>query len=114
MSTAERELLLQRIHGVQRTKAPHRVLCFLGGLPFWVPPFSCAWYLLLVKIDPAWFAVVGDLFVNLSAGWFAATLVVPINSEAPKNVRGWVLLTNIAFGIMALVVAYQLRILSSV
>lgn len=73
-----------------------------------------AWYLLLVKIDPTWFAVVGDVFVNLSAAWFAAALVVPFNSDAPKDVKGWVLLANITFGIVALVVAYRLRILTSV
>lgn len=64
-----------------------------------------------MKIDPAWFAVVGDLFVNLSAGWFAAALIVPLSGDGPKATNRWVLMMDIVFGILFLVLAHTLIII---
>jgi len=58
--------------------------------------------------NPVWFSVLSDLFVNLSAGWFAAAIIIPIGNRRHK-LNLWLLTTNIAFGILALIIAFQLR-----
>lgn len=49
-----------------------------------------------------------DLFVNLSAGWFGAAMIVPLFANRPKF-KPKPLIVNIFFGIFALSVAIFLR-----
>lgn len=62
-------------------------------------------------IDPALLAAVGDVFLNLSAGWFGAAII--IRSGYPRGSQASIVyfLSNILFGTVALAIGYQLRIL---
>lgn len=59
--------------------------------------------------DKAWFSIVSDLLINLSAGWFGAVLIVPNFSEKKGIKRVMVLTTDILFATVCLVGAYILR-----
>lgn len=60
-------------------------------------------------VDPIFLLVISDLFVNLSAGWIGAALILPTN--LPRNRKGkvWVLIIDLGYGILILVIAYTLR-----
>jgi hypothetical protein len=62
-----------------------------------------------VIADKAWFSIVSDLLINLSAGWFGAVLIVPNFSEKKGIKRVMVLTTDILFATVCLVGAYILR-----
>lgn len=49
-----------------------------------------------------------DLFVNLSAGWFGAAIIVPIYTRKQRT-KPWAVVLNIEFGIMSLLAAIILR-----
>lgn len=49
-----------------------------------------------------------DLFVNLSAGWFGAAVIIPISVKRSKR-KAWALTINTLFGILALGFAILLR-----
>lgn len=55
-----------------------------------------------------WLQAVSDLFINLSAGWFGAALIVPLYTKKPKF-KPWVLTINLLLGIVALLLAIFLR-----
>lgn len=62
-------------------------------------------------IDPRIFVAVGDVFLNLSAGWFGAAVIIPnVHTRSTKHNISFVVI-NIALGFMALVFGYQFRIL---
>lgn len=52
--------------------------------------------------------ILSDLFVNLSAGWFGAALIVPISTKQEGHFDWFTLLINITFAIISLGVAYKL------
>jgi len=52
-------------------------------------------------IDPLLLITLSDLFVNLSAGWFGAAIIVPL-TEPKLKLKLWVLTTNLLFGILFL------------
>ena len=59
--------------------------------------------------DPVWFSVIADLLIDLSAGWLAAAAVMVVKYRATQPMN-WALLTiNVAIGIFALVMAFELR-----
>lgn len=60
-------------------------------------------------IDPVWLTVFSELFVNLSAGWFGAAVIVPVVSEKPRSVNLWLLIANTLSAIFSLVIAFKLR-----
>lgn len=60
-------------------------------------------------VDPTFLTVVSELFVNLSAGWFGAALIVPVTSKAPKEINLWILTFNFLIGIFLLIVAFEFR-----
>lgn len=59
--------------------------------------------------------IVADLLVNLAAGWFGVVLVIPFTFPAlslpERKQNAIVLLSNIAFGMMAVVTATLIRYL---
>jgi len=56
-----------------------------------------------------WLTLLSDLFVNLSAGWFGAAVVLPATMKSLQRINLWVLTTNVVFAIVSLWVAFQLR-----
>lgn len=59
-------------------------------------------------LDPVLLVTLSDLLLNLSAGWFGATLIViPGLKEAKLN--RFLLTINIGSGSLTLLVAYLLR-----
>lgn len=61
-----------------------------------------------MSIDPKFITVLSDLFVNLSAGWFGAALILPISFKRTRI--SWILLTgNLLSGTLSLIVSYLLR-----
>lgn len=59
-------------------------------------------------VDSFWFVITSNLFVNLSAGWFAAALIVPATSKRPAKLNFWIFTTDVLFGILCLMVAFYL------
>ena len=64
---------------------------------------------LLMSINPAWSSVVSDLFVNLSAGWFGAVLIVPNFFGLNPPFNSLVLTGDILAGIFSLLIAFKLK-----
>lgn len=60
------------------------------------------------KGNRLWFKIISELLVNLSAGWYGASLIIPAFSGNIEFDFG-VLILNISFGTVSLLVAYQLR-----
>lgn len=56
--------------------------------------------------------IVSDLFINLSAGWFGAIIILPnlFNLKSILNLA--VLLTNLLFGIISILIAFKLKIVA--
>ena len=59
--------------------------------------------------DAVLFSVFSDLLINLSAGWFGAAVIVPLNVVKKPKTRLWSLLVNIIFGIVSVILAVSLR-----
>ena len=59
-------------------------------------------------MDPFLFIITSDLFVNLSAGWFAAALIIPATSIKKPPLNFWLFITDFLFGILCLVIAFYL------
>lgn len=60
-------------------------------------------------INPVLRSIIGDLFVNLSAGWIGAIIITPNFSDS-KGVKKWVVLTGNMLGvIVSLLIAFSLR-----
>ncbi len=62
-----------------------------------------------MKFDPLLLSTISDLFTNLSAGWFGAAIIIPVNTKNIGKVRYTVLLINLLFAIFSLVGAYILK-----
>jgi len=60
-------------------------------------------------VDQTWAEVISELFVNLSAGWFGAALIIPIRGRRIGKIKLGLLTINVVFGILFLVFAYTLR-----
>lgn len=54
------------------------------------------------------FTILSELFVNLAAGWFGATFIIPLASKR-SILKSRVLFLNLLFGIISLILAYALR-----
>ena len=65
-----------------------------------------------MSISPLWAIILSDLFVNLSAGWFGAALIVPTVAKKKASINAGILLFNLIFGIVFLIIGFQLRELS--
>jgi len=55
-----------------------------------------------------WFLALSDLLINLSAGWFGAAIIFPLYAKRAK-VKQTALISNVLFGIFALLIAVVLR-----
>ncbi len=60
-------------------------------------------------MDRLWFSVTSDLFVNLSAGWFAAALIIPPTSKKTLRLNFWLFTFDILVGIFCLVVSFYFK-----
>lgn len=64
-----------------------------------------------MELDIRIFAAIGDVFLNLSAGWFGAAFIVPKTFErSPKEDVLYVGM-NIVLGITALAIGFKFRTL---
>lgn len=54
--------------------------------------------------------ILSELFVNLSAGWYGAAVIIPISSPEPTAVDFSALTTDIIFGTVCIIISYKLRV----
>ncbi|MEK7169062.1 MAG: hypothetical protein AAB778_03555 [Patescibacteria group bacterium] len=52
--------------------------------------------------------ILSDLFVNLSAGWFGAALIIPISSKDDEGFEWFSLIINLILGLLSLIVGYYI------
>lgn len=64
-----------------------------------------------MTLDPRLLVAVGDLFLNLSAGWFGAAVIFPGTSQRSSRDNVVFVVINLILGVAALVFGYRLRIL---
>lgn len=64
---------------------------------------------MLEGIDPVFISTLADLFVNLSAGWLAAAVVVSPKLRRPGKFVFLVLTGNVMAAILSLLLAFGLR-----
>lgn len=60
-------------------------------------------------MDSYWLSGFSDWLINLSAGWFAGALVVPVIGKKPPKKNLWLLTLNIFFAILTLLVAVEIK-----
>lgn len=63
----------------------------------------------MTRIDPIWFLIFSEFFVNLAAGWFGAIFIIPNFSGFKSPFNFFVLTGDILAGIVSLLIAYKLR-----
>lgn len=61
------------------------------------------------KVNPTFLLTLSDLCVNLSAGFFAATFIIPAFSEKSLSINIGILTVNLIFAIVFFVLAYKLK-----
>lgn len=61
------------------------------------------------RVDPLWFTLISEVFVNLSAGWLAIGLAIILSPEKSIIVRLGLLTGNTALAIVSLLAAFKLR-----
>lgn len=61
------------------------------------------------KIDRVWFALISELFVNLSAGWIAAALALAFSAAQSLFLKILALTINSIIATFSLLAAYWLR-----
>lgn len=61
------------------------------------------------SMSKTWKSLFSDLFVNLSAGWFGAALIVPTFSDSTLIGDLWILTYDLILGTLFLVLSYVLR-----
>lgn len=62
-----------------------------------------------MRIDFAWFIVLSELFVNLSAGWFVVVFIEPQINPPLTVEKLLALIFKLILGILSLVIAKYLR-----
>ncbi|OGK09992.1 hypothetical protein A2767_07795 [Candidatus Roizmanbacteria bacterium RIFCSPHIGHO2_01_FULL_35_10] len=67
-----------------------------------------------MKLDLTLASLFSDLFINLSAGWFGAVLILPATTKLLKKVNWLIMFGNIIFAILTLLVAYYFRLLTKI
>ncbi len=60
-------------------------------------------------VDSAWWVLLSELCVNVSAGWLGAAFIVPATSKRPLKINLLLLTTDLLFAILFLVIGFQLR-----
>lgn len=56
-----------------------------------------------------WNSLFSDLFINLSAGWFGAALIVPTFSESTIVTNLWVLTVDLILGTLFLLLGFLFK-----
>lgn len=64
-------------------------------------------------LNSIWLQLISDLFVNLSAGWFGAALIVPTTSKRSGPINLTILTIDVIAGILFMILAYQFQQLRS-
>lgn len=64
-----------------------------------------------MAIDSALLHAVGDVFLNLSAGWFGAAIIFPGTGSRSSKINALFVAMNVISGMAALAIGYKLRIL---
>lgn len=59
--------------------------------------------------DPALSLSLSELFINLSAGWFGAAIIIPFSTEGMLQIHFVFLTVDIVLGILCFVIGYQLK-----
>ncbi len=62
-----------------------------------------------MRLDSALLSVFADLFINLSAGWFGAAVIIPARSTKRTKIKIGLLTLNFTFGIVFSLLAYAIR-----
>lgn len=62
-----------------------------------------------MNIDPRMLIAVGDVFLNLSAGWFGLAFITPIAKQRTLQQNLQFIIYNILFGVVALAIGYKFR-----
>ena len=68
-------------------------------------------YFIRMMIDPSLITALGDVFINLSAGWFGAAVIVPGTHPRSRQANMVYISMNLTLGIASLALGYKLRIL---
>ena len=61
------------------------------------------------QLDPIWAAILGDLFVNLSAGWYGLVFITPSFASFQSTGGILLLLTYAVFGTVSLLASYKCK-----
>ena len=61
------------------------------------------------RVDTVWLEVISELLINLAAGWFGASFIVPAISEKPITFNLSILTMDIVMGIVFLATSYKLK-----
>lgn len=64
-----------------------------------------------MNIDPSLLTAIGDVFLNLSAGWFGAAIIIPGTRPRGTKINALYVIVNLSFAFAALAFGYRLRIL---
>lgn len=59
-----------------------------------------------MRLDPLWSQIFSDLFVNLSAGWWATVVILPATTKPPKKLSAVALTGNILSAMLSLILAF--------
>lgn len=64
-----------------------------------------------MELDPRLLIALGDVFLNLSAGWFGTAIILPWTQPRGQQANAVYVVANLLLGITALAIGYRLRIL---
>jgi hypothetical protein len=62
-----------------------------------------------MKTKNIFFSVLGDLSINLSAGWFGTAFIVPAISQKPILINFVTLTVDFILGMVFLIIAFRLK-----
>jgi len=64
-----------------------------------------------MELDPVFLTLLADWCVNLSAGWFAAAIIVPVSGNRPRETNERFIVENTLNAVAFFASAYILRII---
>lgn len=90
----------------------NEVVQVYSGMTVWngVVVFSLC-YAFHVTFDPQLLVAIGDVLLNLSAGWFGAAIILLGASHRRQELNTWYVFLNVVAGVAALVFGYKFRII---
>jgi len=66
-----------------------------------------------MELDPRLLIALGDVFLNLSAGWFGVAILLPWTKPRNQQANVVYVIANFVYGVVALAIGYQFRILGA-